>query len=223
MEETLNLLSHAKEAQDITDRIDTWQTTGDWEALAQAVRSLKTNLVSLKDLRQYSEFEEHLQTMKRRFEQLIRPQLYESLSNRDSIALAKIWKCCEETDQKDIFIDVWVSERSACIQKMWSNCWRQTFQAYSKQPHEITENISDKGIQLISFVFSSSQLLHSFPRYTHSRVVRYTQVFLRTSTDGYFPTDGYYFSYNVATSRQLDNCKYYDGIFFFGPSFGRLI
>lgn len=133
LEETLDLLRHAKEAQEVIDRSETWQKTTDWEALGIAIRSLRTSLKYLKEVPQYSEFEGHLQVLTKRFQELIRPQLYEYLSNRDSNSLQNIWSHCEEIGQKDVFIDIWVSERSSFIQKLWSNCWKDYFAQYGTE------------------------------------------------------------------------------------------
>ncbi|GJQ12291.1 hypothetical protein GpartN1_g4082.t1 [Galdieria partita] len=160
LEETLSLLRHAKEVQDISDRLDSWRKTVDWEALGSAIRLLRSSLGHLKDVPQYNEFKDHLQVMTNRFQELIRPQLYEYLLNKDSISLRNIWECCEETDQKDIFIDVWVSERSAFVQKLWYNCWKNTLPVFTTQSEE---NLSGHPqICLDAHVPESLDILKSF-------------------------------------------------------------
>ncbi|EME32869.1 hypothetical protein Gasu2_01880 [Galdieria sulphuraria] len=162
LEETLTLLRHAKEVQDITDRLDSWRKSVDWEALGNAVRLFKSSLSHLKDVPQYNELQDHLQVMTNRFQELIRPQLYEYLSNKDSVSLRNVWACCEETNQKNIFIDVWVSERSSFIQKLWSNCWKSALPVFTNQQEMKGNYLNHLQVCLDVHVPESFDILKSF-------------------------------------------------------------
>eukprot|EP00871_Galdieria_phlegrea_P000602 jgi/Galph1/1542/GphlegSOOS_G215.1 len=134
LEETNLLLKQAKEAQEIVDRLDVWETTTDTETLGAAISTLQTSLGYLKKIPQSANFEKSLHVMIERFRNLVRPLLHDCFLTGEVGIMHNVWELCEKTDQKESF----------AIQLLWKDCWTDVNEFVSKQ-QEVSCSFNDRN------------------------------------------------------------------------------